>query len=94
MEAHFARLQRDVQAGAVLLAGPCTDGAFGIVVCEGASDEAAQAYADADPAVLSGLMAPTSTPFASHSCAGAKAHPRTGTASGYWSETPGPCAPP
>ena len=63
MEAHFSRLQRDVQAGIVLLAGPCTDGAFGIVVYEAASDEAAQAYVDADPAVETGLMGAEIHPF-------------------------------
>jgi uncharacterized protein YciI len=63
MEAHFGRLQRGVQESTVLLAGPCTDGAFGIVVYKAASPETAQAYADADPAVSAGLMSVEVHPF-------------------------------
>jgi uncharacterized protein YciI len=54
---HFAHLKAATEAGLVLLAGPCLDGAFGIVLFEAASDEAARAFMASDPAIQGGVMA-------------------------------------
>ena len=40
----------------MLLAGPCLDGAFGIVLFEAESDEAARAFMASDPAIQGGVM--------------------------------------
>jgi len=47
----------------VVLAGPCTDGAFGIVVFEADSEEDAAVYMNGDPAVEGGLMSAELHPF-------------------------------
>jgi len=63
MEKHFMRLKEGVESGKVVLAGPCTDGAFGIVVFEADSEEDAADYMNADPAVEGGLMSAELHPF-------------------------------
>jgi uncharacterized protein YciI len=63
MEAHFSRLQEGVAEGKVVLAGPCTDGAFGIVIFEAASRADAAAFMSGDPAVEQGLMSAELHPF-------------------------------
>ncbi len=63
MERHFGRLQQGVREGKVVLAGPCTNGAFGIVVYDADSEEEAAAYMDEDPAVQGGLMTAELHPF-------------------------------
>lgn len=64
--AHFLRLKRDHQQGVVRLAGrtEATDArGFGIVLFEAASLADALAYAQADPAVLGGVMTVSCQPF-------------------------------
>lgn len=63
MEAHFLRLQKGVDEGQVVIAGPCTDGAFGIVVFCAASDQEAETYMLGDPAVVAGIMTAELHPF-------------------------------
>jgi uncharacterized protein YciI len=63
MEAHFVRLKEGVEQGQVVLAGPCTDGAFGIVIFEAQSEQEAEAYMLADPAVVAGIMTAELHPF-------------------------------
>ena len=63
MEEHFLRLKKGVTDGRVVLAGPCTDGAFGIVIFQADSQEDAADYASGDPAVESGLMSVELHPF-------------------------------
>jgi uncharacterized protein YciI len=63
MEKHFLRLKEGVADGKVVLAGPCTDGAFGIVVFQAESQENAAAYMNGDPAVEGGLMSAELHPF-------------------------------
>ena len=53
---HFEHLKAATEAGQMLLAGPCLDGAFGIVLFEAASDEAARAFMASDPAIQGGVM--------------------------------------
>ena len=53
---HFAHLKAATEAGQMLLAGPCLDGAFGIVLFEAELDEAARAFMARDPAIAGGVM--------------------------------------
>lgn len=63
IDRHFVRLQRACAEGTVRLAGPATDGAFGIVIFEAVDETAARAFAADDPAVLAGVMTAELHPF-------------------------------
>ena len=63
MGRHFQYLQDRLANNELILAGPCTDGAFGIVVFEEESEEAAQRYMESDPAVQTGVMKAELHPF-------------------------------
>ena len=52
----FYNLKRMLRDGSLLLAGPCTDEAFGIVIFTAESIKEAQKIAGDDPAVKAGLM--------------------------------------
>ena len=56
MEAHFEYLKRAAEEGIVLLAGPCLDETFGLVVLQAANDEAARAFMSNDPSVRANVM--------------------------------------
>lgn len=53
---HAEYLQRALEEGKLILAGPCVDGEFGVVVFRAASEEAAEAFMLSDPAIRHGLM--------------------------------------
>jgi uncharacterized protein YciI len=57
MEAHFEYLKQATEAGVVLLAGPCLDHTFGLIVFRAANEEAANAFMFADPSVKQNVMA-------------------------------------
>ena len=57
LDEHFAYLKEAAEAGTVLLAGPCTDDTFGLVVFRAESDAAASAFMFADPSVKQNVMA-------------------------------------
>lgn len=56
MEAHFEYLKQATSQGIVLLAGPCLDQTFGVVVFSAESEAAAQAFMLDDPSVKSNVM--------------------------------------
>ena len=56
MSEHFAYLNRLLAEGKLLLAGPCTDAAFGIVIFEAESMAEATLIMQSDPAVAAGVM--------------------------------------
>jgi uncharacterized protein len=56
MEEHFQYLQRATAAGTVLLAGPCLDDTFGVVILIAEDDEAAQTFMLNDPSVKKNVM--------------------------------------
>jgi uncharacterized protein YciI len=56
MREHFLRLKEMFAQGRLLLAGPCDDEAFGIVIFKSSSLEEAEQLAVEDPAVVAGLM--------------------------------------
>lgn len=60
---HFEYLQRALEEGRLVLAGPCEDGEFGVVIFQAATDEAAVEFMQSDPAVRHGLMTAELHPF-------------------------------
>ncbi len=58
MDRHFAYLQAVQTEGSLILAGPCLDGAFGVVVLRAPSLGRATAIMENDPAVSGGIMQP------------------------------------
>ena len=56
MEAHYEYLEKAAAEGVVLLAGPCLDETFGVVVFTADSDEAARSFMLNDPSVISNVM--------------------------------------
>jgi len=54
---HFEYLKQATAAGTVILAGPCLDDTFGLVVLRAESDEAANAFMFNDPSVKKNVMA-------------------------------------
>jgi uncharacterized protein YciI len=56
MEEHFQYLKQATEAGTVLLAGPCLDHTFGIVVFFARNNEAAHKFMFNDPSVKKNVM--------------------------------------
>lgn len=56
MEAHYEYLQQATLIGKVVLAGPCLDETFGVVILRAESDEAARQFMLNDPSVISNVM--------------------------------------
>jgi len=60
---HLDYLNRALEDGKLILAGPCLDGDFGIVVFRAATERAALEFMQSDPAVRHGLMTAELYPF-------------------------------
>ena len=60
---HYEHLRLQTEAGVVLLAGPCLDETFGIVVFRAASPLEAAAFMNSDPAVQARVMTAELHPF-------------------------------
>ena len=56
MKAHYEYLNKATTEGVVLLAGPCLDETFGLVVFKAESDETARAFMLNDPSVENNVM--------------------------------------
>jgi uncharacterized protein len=56
MEEHFQYLKQATEAGIVLLAGPCLDNTFGIVIFLAKDDKAAHTFMFNDPSVLKNVL--------------------------------------
>ncbi len=56
MKEHFAYLKGLLEEGRLVLAGPCIDASFGIVIFDAESLELAREVALADPAIVAGVM--------------------------------------
>ncbi|MEH7444988.1 YciI family protein [Bacillus sp. JJ1122] len=63
MEIHFHYLNALLSDEKLILAGPCLDGAFGIVVFRAETMDAAREIMVNDPAVLHGLMSAEIHPY-------------------------------
>ncbi len=56
VEDHFEYLKQATLQGTVLLAGPCLDETFGVVVLRAESDDAARAFMLNDPSISRNVM--------------------------------------
>ena len=56
MDEHYEYLKKATAEGTVLLAGPCLDETFGVVVLSAESEAAARAFMLNDPSVKSNVM--------------------------------------
>ncbi|ASS74193.1 hypothetical protein CIG75_03795 [Tumebacillus algifaecis] len=63
MGEHFVYLQQLLSAGQLILAGPCLDAAYGVVIFRADSPEAAAAIMQNDPAVVKAVMSAEVHPF-------------------------------
>jgi uncharacterized protein YciI len=60
---HFHYLEKALAEGTLVLADPCLDGVFGVVIFKAASQEEAEGFMDNDPAVKHGFMRAEVHPF-------------------------------
>lgn len=60
---HFEYLQLALSEKRLILAGPCLDAAFGIVIFRSESEEFARRFMNEDPAVLGGVFSAELHPF-------------------------------
>jgi len=63
MEEHFQYLQKASKEGTVMLAGPCTDETFGLVVFRAENEQAARSFMSNDPFVKANVMIAELHPF-------------------------------
>jgi uncharacterized protein YciI len=56
MDEHYEYLKKATEEGTVLLAGPCLDETFGVVVLSAESEAAAREFMLNDPSVKSNVM--------------------------------------
>jgi uncharacterized protein YciI len=56
MEAHFEYLRQAAEQGVVLLAGPCLDETFGVVVIRAENEQEARNFMMDDPSVKRNVM--------------------------------------
>ena len=63
IEEHVDYLKGLLDDGALILAGPCLDRSFGIVIYEAESDELARNIMENDPSVSKGVMTAELHPF-------------------------------
>ena len=56
LDEHFTYLNKAAEAGTVLLAGPCADDTFGLVVFRAENEAAANAFMFNDPSVKKNVM--------------------------------------
>lgn len=57
MDEHFQYLKEAAEAGCVLLAGPCLDETFGVVLLRAQNQAAADAFMFHDPSIKKNIMA-------------------------------------
>lgn len=63
LEAHFFYLQNLLQEGKLVLAGPCLDASFGVVILQNVDEDEAQEIMNNDPAIINEIMTGELYPF-------------------------------
>jgi len=63
MEEHYNYLKTGLQTGQVLLAGPCLDDTFGLVVFQAEDETSANAFMMNDPSIQKNIMMAELHPF-------------------------------
>jgi uncharacterized protein YciI len=63
MQEHFEYLKEGVKSGQVILAGPCLDNTFGLVVLQVGDEIEANAFMMSDPSIKKNVMMAELHPF-------------------------------
>jgi uncharacterized protein len=63
LQSHFLYLQDLLEKGKLVLAGPCLDASFGVVILQNTNEEEAQEFMENDPAVKGKIMTAKLYPF-------------------------------
>jgi uncharacterized protein len=63
LQSHFLYLQDMLEKGKLVLAGPCLDASFGVVILQNTNEEEAQEIMENDPAVKGKIMTANLYPF-------------------------------
>ncbi|MGD6962220.1 YciI family protein [Fictibacillus phosphorivorans] len=63
LQSHFLYLQDLLEKGKLVLAGPCLDASFGVVILQNTNEEEAQKFMENDPAVKGKIMTAKLYPF-------------------------------
>jgi uncharacterized protein len=63
LQSHFLYLQDMLEKGKLVLAGPCLDASFGVVILQNTNEEEAQEIMENDPAVKGNVMSGKLYPF-------------------------------
>jgi uncharacterized protein YciI len=63
LEAHFLYLQNLLHSEKLVLAGPCLDASFGVVILKDVTENEANSIMNNDPAILNKIMTGTLYPF-------------------------------
>jgi len=63
MEEHYQYLKSSLQTGQVLLAGPCLDETFGLVIFQAEDESSANAFMMNDPSIQKNVMMAELHPF-------------------------------
>jgi uncharacterized protein len=63
LQSHFLYLQDLLEKGKLVLAGPCLDASFGVVILQDTNEEEAQEFMENDPAVKGKIMTAKLYPF-------------------------------
>ena len=63
MQEHFNYLKAGIQSGKVILAGPCLDDTFGLVVFQAEDEVSANAFMMNDPSIRKNIMMAELHPF-------------------------------
>ncbi|MBN3555865.1 hypothetical protein JYA63_16425 [Fictibacillus nanhaiensis] len=63
LQSHFQYLQNLLEKGKLVLAGPCLDASFGVVILQNTNEEEAQEIMKNDPAVEGKIMTGKLYPF-------------------------------
>ncbi|MFG6495010.1 YciI family protein [Fictibacillus sp. UD] len=63
LQSHFEYLQNLLEEGKLVLAGPCLDASFGIVILQDTNEEEALRIMENDPAIRGEIMTGNLHPF-------------------------------
>ncbi|HKZ43715.1 MAG TPA: YciI family protein [Anaerolineales bacterium] len=63
MQEHYNYLKAGVKSGQVVIAGPCMDNSFGLVIFKAENENAANAFMMADPSIKKNIMIAELHPF-------------------------------
>jgi uncharacterized protein YciI len=63
LKEHFLYLQRLLQEDRLVLAGPCLDASFGVVILQNTNEEEASVIMNNDPAIVNKVMEGKLYPF-------------------------------